>query len=202
MFSDGKMEPAPEYGTPEGSKQRLLEEVLPALRRDGVRVHTLAFSEHADKDLLANVSRMTNGGHAFAPTIQGLRKSYRNLFLSIKKPQVLPLTKKGFPVDSGVEEATFYINREGSNSDIVIEAPTGKRYTKDKKPRSVKWYRGSGFDVITVRKPRDGNWKVIGLASSDSFATVLTNLKLLTVCLLYTSPSPRDCLLSRMPSSA
>ena len=38
----------------------------------------------------------------------------------------------------------------------------------------------------------------------DKFANVLTNdwTKYLATCLLYTSPSPRDGLLSRMPSSA
>ena len=32
--------------------------------------------------------------------------------------------------------------------------------------------------------------------------TILENVKLVHICLLYTSPSPRDGLLSRMPSSA
>ena len=30
----------------------------------------------------------------------------------------------------------------------------------------------------------------------------ISNKKNFKICLLYTSPSPRDCLLSRMPSSA
>ena len=35
-----------------------------------------------------------------------------------------------------------------------------------------------------------------------NFANLLTQTATVTTCLLYTSPSPRDGLLSRMPSSA
>ena len=39
-------------------------------------------------------------------------------------------------------------------------------------------------------------------AASESTLVYQTDPKLLVACLLYTSPSPRDGLLSRMPSSA
>ena len=42
---------------------------------------------------------------------------------------------------------------------------------------------------------------LVGIPAS-SFAERRTNDHLLLICLLYTSPSPRDGLLSRMPSSA
>ena len=49
----------------------------------------------------------------------------------------------------------------------------------------------AGAAIITVTRPRDlGHWR--------SWALLLP----LCSCLLYTSPSPRDGLLSRMPSSA
>ena len=38
--------------------------------------------------------------------------------------------------------------------------------------------------------------------SASIFASVVALLTGLIVCLLYTSPSPRDATLSRMPSSA
>ena len=57
----------------------------------------------------------------------------------------------------------------------------------------------------------DDNGKAIVIADGDSPNIVrpdnrpgveINNLWLLKDCLLYTSPSPRDGLLSRMPSSA
>ena len=43
---------------------------------------------------------------------------------------------------------------------------------------------------------------VVNVACGDNAVTTLTNADGPNTCLLYTSPSPRDGLLSRMPSSA
>ena len=48
------------------------------------------------------------------------------------------------------------------------------------------------FDASVMKRVRPGR-----LATTDRMVIVLYS-----VCLLYTSPSPRDGLLSRMPSSA
>ena len=61
--------------------------------------------------------------------------------------------------------------------------------------------------------PRTTRWKVLveELISKGHEVTILTgmypdfdkdNVKMLYFCLLYTSPSPRDLWISRMPSSA
>ena len=42
----------------------------------------------------------------------------------------------------------------------------------------------------------------LGLPNRRQESWRLTDLKRLAACLLYTSPSPRDATLSRMPSSA
>ena len=53
-----------------------------------------------------------------------------------------------------------------------------------------------------------GGWTLLQKAferinnNSYDFPIISTNLKYLKDCLLYTSPSPRDGILSRMPSSA
>ena len=42
----------------------------------------------------------------------------------------------------------------------------------------------------------------VGLLTSNRFLTVKAGASMRKICLLYTSPSPRDATLSRMPSSA
>ena len=62
-----------------------------------------------------------------------------------------------------------------------------------------------GFAVVDLRLG-DGNGlevvKEIQITNSDSRIIMLTGYGNIPTCLLYTSPSPRDGLLSRMPSSA
>ena len=63
---------------------------------------------------------------------------------------------------------------------------------------------------VTLVLPKDGKVKVQGLnlikkhvkPSQTNAGGIETREAALNVCLLYTSPSPRDGLLSRMPSSA
>ena len=56
-------------------------------------------------------------------------------------------------------------------------------------------------DGFQVRSASDGEEALQSIASQCPDAIVL-DLMLPKVCLLYTSPSPRDATLSRMPSSA
>ena len=52
-------------------------------------------------------------------------------------------------------------------------------------------------------KFRLNNYNVITMSySMDQIGDVVSSIGSTTICLLYTSPSPRDATLSRMPSSA
>ena len=53
-----------------------------------------------------------------------------------------------------------------------------------------------------IEKPKIGSLLVPGLANIKANNKVKPVVAIYTGCLLYTSPSPRDGLLSRMPSSA
>ena len=58
-----------------------------------------------------------------------------------------------------------------------------------------------GYD--NIRNTYISNWvDTMGTGVSSSSGTASPNGDILSFCLLYTSPSPRDATLSRMPSSA
>ena len=72
-----------------------------------------------------------------------------------------------------------------------------KEFGKDQK-KLVKKYRSIPEDLETVKQ-------VLAIMPDERppFSYRINNLGIRTcICLLYTSPSPRDGLLSRMPSSA
>ena len=74
------------------------------------------------------------------------------------------------------------------------------------KPRSMGGYRSSKvkraqivqLSTLATENPKRTLVEIRELAEADG----MTHVSLSTICLLYTSPSPRDGLLSRMPSSA
>jgi hypothetical protein len=179
MLSDGKMDPDPVSGSDSLLTDKLLNEYLPQIKAQGLKVHTLALSELADQNLLRQIAVATDGVNFVAPTAETVHKSFADLFLVVKKPQVLPLTSKGLKVDADIQEATFYINRE-EGSEVKLVKPDGAELSAKSLDPAVKWFEGQKFDVITVEKPEPGDWVVVGVNPGDGFATVLTNLKLVS----------------------
>ena len=64
-------------------------------------------------------------------------------------------------------------------------------------PRRMRWVEDASPDIGAIDGSREVSF--IGTAVSESRIIIFACIGL---CLLYTSPSPRDGLLSRMPSSA
>lgn len=180
LMSDGKMEPHPRAGTPEFISKILFEFYLPELKSKGVKIHTLSFSDQADKDLLRQIAAATDAVSWFTPTADKIHESYAELFLVVKKPQIVPLTSKGFRIDADIKEVTFYINREAAQGDLQLITPTGRKVSVAEPGPGGKWFSGKKFDVITILQPEPGNWQVNGLMQNDSFATAITNLRLIT----------------------
>lgn len=179
LLSDGKVEPDPNVSPAFARTLELVHDILPDLKAKEVKVFTLAFSDEADRAFLAEVAAATDGLTWFTQTAEDLHKSFAELLLAVKRPQVVAQTGRGFEVDGDVDEATFYINHEPEEV-LTLIAPKGSFYTTEKHPENTTWFAGKNFDVITVQEPDTGVWQVSGTQAHDGFATVMTDLKLLT----------------------
>jgi uncharacterized protein (TIGR03503 family) len=179
LLSDGKVEPNPSISPAFARTLQLVHEVLPELKNRSTKVFTLALSERADRAFLGEVAVATDGLTWYAQTPDDLHRSFAELFLALKRPQVVSQTSRGFSIDGEVEEATFYINHS-PESQLALVPPKGEVMTEARHPSSVSWFTGHNFAVITVANPELGDWRVTGTTSEDGFATLLTKLKLLT----------------------
>jgi hypothetical protein len=179
LLSDGKMEPNPSVALPSSRTLELVNQILPELKAKEIKVHSLAFSDQADKMLLSEISAATDGLNWYTANSDQVHKSFANLFLAVKRPQVVPMRSRSFALDDDVDEATFYITRE-EGSKLTLISPKNQEMTVDKFPEWITWFAGKNFDVITMKEPDVGEWQVQGGVSAEGFATVLTNLKLVT----------------------
>jgi hypothetical protein len=179
LLSDGKMEPDPKVAPAFARTLELVHDVLPELKAKETKVFTLSFSEEADRTLLGEISAATDGLTWFTKSADEIHKSFAELFLAVKRPQVVAQTGRGFVVDSDVKEATFYINH-GPDEVVQLIDPHGQASSAEKHAEYVTWFTGKNFDVITVSDPDPGTWSIAGTQTQDGFATVMTDLKLLT----------------------
>ena len=72
---------------------------------------------------------------------------------------------------------------------------------RDPRKGTGKKPKGSGRRLYTDENPKD-TVRIKFATAKDARATVRKVKRVRKSCLLYTSPSPRDATLSRMPSSA
>lgn len=178
VLSDGKMDPHPSRGTGEQLLEQLRKVDLPNLRERDVKLYSLSLSDEADRALLQEMADATGGLHWFAPDGKTVHIKFSELFLALKKPQVVPLEGSGFEIDHGVEEATFYIAHKDGIPDVTLIDPTGAEITSTSLTADLKWFKSELYDVITIRHPAPGKWGIRGIEDPEGFATLLTDLKL------------------------
>jgi uncharacterized protein (TIGR03503 family) len=179
LMTDGQNDPNPSKHSAEAVKDEILKVRIPALKKKGIKVYSLALSDLADRNFLSEISKNTNGLSWYANELNEVHRIFSDLFLTLKKPQVLELTKDGFEIDSSANEATFFVQRKLESESITVIDPSGNESTNKEFPGTWKWFRGDIFDVITVPSPIPGTWIVNGGDNEISgFAKLLTNLNL------------------------
>ncbi len=60
---------------------------------------------------------------------------------------------------------------------IYLQAPDGKKYSSDDAGDKLKWFLSQYFDMITVKNPEPGTWKLLGTGGNNR-AYIVTNMTL------------------------
>ncbi len=178
LMSDGKMDTG-HKALDKSLTQRIKSQLLPQLRKQGIRVDTIAFTVNSDATLLGAVARSTLGQFRFAHTDADLHRVFTGIFESTKHPNMLVVKGGRFLVDNSVREVTVVASKSGAGVRIVLQDPHGVRYRARTAPSSMRWFASTRFDMITIVHPAPGRWAVLASSGGDK-AYVLTDLKLMT----------------------
>ena len=178
LMSDGKMDTG-HKALDAALTLRIRNQLLPQLRKQGIRVDTIAFTLNSDTKLLGRIARSTSGQFRLARTDADLHRVFTDLFESTKHPDMLVVKGGRFLVDSAVREVTIVASKSGAGVKIVLQSPRGVRYSAHRSPPSMRWFVSTLFDMITVAHPDAGRWAVLASSGGDK-AYVLTDLKLKT----------------------
>jgi uncharacterized protein (TIGR03503 family) len=181
LLTDGvvDIEKSPENNARE--RQRILDELLPQLKKSGYIVHTIALSDEADKELMEKLSLATDGVFATVKDAEQLMNAFLRIFDQAVPLERLPLENNRFLVDAAVEEFTALIFRKADAQPTELIAPDGQKFTAADAPDSIKWHKAGSYDLITVTKPAAGQWQVSAEMDPDNRVTVVSNLQLIAV---------------------
>jgi hypothetical protein len=178
LLTDGMVDVSKDPAENEKARDHLINTLLPKLRAAGITIHSIALSKNADQELMERLAIETNGLSAVAETADDLTDIFLQAFDAVAPAEQVPLEDNKFLVDSSVEEFTALIFRKDINQQATLIGPDEKEYRYNSKAQDVKWFRQKNYDLITVKRPFEGEWKIVADLEPNSRVTIVSNLSL------------------------
>lgn len=180
LLSDGKVDVSANQATNDRERERILEELVPALAEEGLIIHTIALSAEADLDLLGAIADMTGGIARVADSAEELSRIFADTLGQAVPANEVPLENNRFTVGGGVEEFTALIfsGTSPEQRELALIGPEGSRYSAFGDGDKVRWARETGYDLTTVDQPAAGEWQLEGVLGEGSRVTVVSDLRL------------------------
>jgi len=178
LLTDGHVDISQDDKLDTASRKRILKEVLPALEKAKVRIHTIALSDDVDESLLSTLSAYTDGLYKKVSSADDLQKLFLQMLEQSVNLDSLPIKDNRFNVDASINDMTLLVFNGDAAHPTSVVTPGKRTWTKTKHPEQVKWFSDVGFDLITIKKPQQGQWKIMAPVDENNRVVVATNLKL------------------------
>jgi len=176
LLTDGYIDIAKDPEINNASRQRVVNELIPGLRKSHIIVHSIALSDQADHKLLKLLSNKTGGRYAVIKKADDLDRYFFKLFQSTAKPDTVPLKSNQFDIDKSINDMTVVLFNSNNPTELIT--PEKEKWTHSKHPKSVKWVKSDNYEIITVSKPAVGSWYIDAPIDPDNKIMIVTNLKL------------------------
>lgn len=178
LISDGQMDIDPRKGNSKAFVERVHQEIIPAYRKAGIPIYTVAFTTASDQALLKTLAEQTGGRFLLIPAAQDLHQAFTRFYEDLKGPQVAPLVGNRFLIDPQVQEAIVVVTRSTQGKAVALESPKGQKLSPATKTAGIRWFSAPSFDMVTIPKPEPGNWTVSGHKEGEGKIILMTDLKL------------------------
>lgn len=177
LLTDGQVDISKDKQKNKVSRENVLTKSIQALKKSGVKVHTIALSKDADETLLKQLALETGGSFETAESAKELQKIFLKLFERATAPDMIELDGNEFTVDKSIKEMTLLIFRPKGSKFTQLYPPGAALISAKRKGKST-WRSEEGYDLITIKKPKAGVWKIDAYNDPDNRLMVVTDLKL------------------------
>lgn len=178
LLTDGFVDISKDIMESADSRERILSELIPKLRQKNIQVQTVALSDQADKELLEKLAFETGGWAETARSAEQLQRLFLKMAQKAAPKDTLPLTDNQFSVDSGIHEFSVLVFKKPRAAPTQLLAPDGKKLSKQVLGANVSWLESQAYDLITVKQPLSGEWRLIAETDPDNQVMIVTDLKL------------------------
>ncbi len=160
------------------SRKRILETLIPSFRKHGIPIYAMAFGGNTDEELLRKMASDSRGLYFEIGTAKEIAGIYFKIFNQIKAPQLAPVSGGKFSLDQAVREATLLIQSSTRKNQLELFSPKGKKYTRSKSSRKIRWGGNEAFTMITISNPKPGRWTIGGIPDSETKVILLTDIQM------------------------
>ena len=178
ILTDGHVDISKDEKLNKASRKRILKEVLPKFEKAQARIHTIALSDDVDESLLSTLSAYTDGLYKKVHSADDLQKIFLQMLEQSIKLDTLPINNNKFNVDASINDMTLLIFNKDKSHPTAVITPENKKWNSNEHPNKVKWFSDEGYDLITIKKPEKGEWKIKAPLDPNNRVVVATNLKL------------------------
>lgn len=178
LLTDGHVDISKDENEDKASRKRIIKDILPMLEKAKVRVHTIALSDDVDESLLSTLSAYTDGLYKKVKNADDLQKVFLQMLEQSVALDTLPLKNNRFNVDANINDMTMLVFNKDKQQPTKIVTPAKKTWDKNTKDENINWFSDQGFDLITIKKPQRGEWKIVAPVDPANRVVVATNLKL------------------------
>ncbi len=183
LLTDGMVDVSKDSAKDKRSRDRIIEELIPHLKSLGVAVHTIALSKRADHELMRKLSKSTGGWYEQVNSADRLQRVFLKMFEKVSRPDTVPLKDNRFTIDKSISEATLLIFRREGGEPSRIMPPKGHSFEADNAPSNVEWHRDQGYDLLTIKNPPVGEWRIQADTDPDNRVMIVTDLKMKSTAL-------------------
>ncbi len=178
LLTDGVVDISKNPAENAAARNRILNELLPRIKGYGAHIHAIALSERADHELLKQMANETDGWYEQVNDAAQLQRIFLRLFEKVGKPDTIPLKDNRFQVDQSIDEVTLLVFRAEDAAPTRVITPGGAEFGAKDAPKTVRWHRDEGYDLLTISKPEAGEWRVLAAMDPDNRVMVVTDLKM------------------------
>ena len=178
LLTDGFVDISKDIMQSADSRERILSEWIPKLQQGNIQVQTIALSAQADKELLEKLAFETGGWAEIAQSAEELQKVFLKMAQKAAPKDTLPLTDNRFSVDGSIQEFSVLVFKKAHAAPTQLLAPDGKKLSKQAMLAHVSWLESQTYDLVTVKQPAVGEWRLVADVDPDNQVMIVTDLKL------------------------
>ncbi len=177
LLTDGMVDISKDIMQSAESRARVMTEQILQLQQAGVKVQTIALSNEVDIELLNKLALDTGGWFETALSADQLQKAFFKLFKQAVPQDTVPLEGNSFTIDKSIKEFSVLIFKEPGSAEAQLITPRGKKLISKRKSRNISWVSEKNYDLVTVKNPRAGVWKIIAKVDPENQVMIVTDLK-------------------------